>query len=112
MTFDSLISKFKFFRFADMLTKSRCAHYDDNLQTDWNKEHCQTRHNFVGEIRIFSAKICINPYPSFMHIAMQFIKKSRHCEIQNRQPAAKNQNQSFTDRPTSRGATVGSGLRL
>ena len=26
----------------------------------------QTRHNFVGEIRIFSVKICINPYPSFM----------------------------------------------
>ena len=32
-------------------------------------KHCftQTRHNFVGEIRIFSVKICINPYPSFMH---------------------------------------------
>ena len=27
----------------------------------------QTRHNFVGEIRIFSVKIRINPYPSFMH---------------------------------------------
>ena len=27
----------------------------------------QTRHNFVGEIRIFSMKIRINPYPSFMH---------------------------------------------
>ena len=27
----------------------------------------QTCHNFVGEIRIFSVKICINPYPSFMH---------------------------------------------
>ena len=26
-----------------------------------------TRHNFVGEIRIFSVKIRINPYPSFMH---------------------------------------------
>ena len=48
----------------------------------------QTRHNFVGEIRIFSVKICINPYPSFLcidvsrkrsNIAMQFAKKSRHC---------------------------------
>ena len=51
----------------------------------------QTRHNFVGEIRIFSVKIRINPYPSFMHrcIANTFTrfipyhtslqKKSRHC---------------------------------
>ena len=47
----------------------------------------QTRHNFVGEIRIFSVKIRINPYPSFasmyrenvhaIHIAMQFAKKNR-----------------------------------
>ena len=41
LTFDSWISlnfssKFKFFRFADMLTKTRCAHYDCNLQTHWN----------------------------------------------------------------------------
>ena len=39
----------------------------------WWRQHvirnnaCQTRHNFVGEIRIFSLKICLNPYPSFMH---------------------------------------------
>ena len=43
LIFDSLISlnfssKFKFFRFADMLTKTdyRCARYDFNFQTDWN----------------------------------------------------------------------------
>ena len=30
--------------------------------------HPQTRHNLVGEIRIFSVKICINPYPSFLCI--------------------------------------------
>ena len=52
----------------------------------------QTRHNFVREIRIFSVKIRINPYPSFMHrciaktfmpihIVMQFAKESRHCVI-------------------------------
>ena len=52
----------------------------------------QTRHNFVGEIRIFSVKIRINPYPSFRHrcIAKTFTrfisrcslqKKSRHCVI-------------------------------
>ena len=33
----------------------------------------QTRHNFEGEIRIFSVKIRINPYPSFMH---RFITKT------------------------------------
>ena len=55
----------------------------------------QTRHNFVREIRIFSVKIRINPYPSFMHrcIAKTFTrfipyntslpKKSRHC---NKEP--------------------------
>ena len=52
----------------------------------------QTCHNFMGEIRIFSVKICINPYPSFMHrcIAKTFTrfisrsslpKKMRHCVI-------------------------------
>ena len=50
----------------------------------------QTRHNFFGGIRIFSVKICINPYPSSMHqcIATLFTrfvsrrslqKKIRHC---------------------------------
>ena len=27
----------------------------------------QTRHNLLEGIRIFSVKICINPYPSSMH---------------------------------------------
>ena len=48
----------------------------------------------MGEIRIFSVKICINPYPPLIyasmyrenvhaiHIAMQFAKKSRHCVIE------------------------------
>ena len=75
----------------------------------------QTHHNFVGEICIFSVKSCINPYPSFMHrcIAkkfkrfMQFAKKIVSLCNKNRQPAAKAQNRSFT----SRGATVGLGLR-
>ena len=49
LIFDSLISlnfssKFKFFRFADMLTKTRCAHCDCNMQTDWHLaislKHC------------------------------------------------------------------------
>ena len=45
-----------------------------------------------------------------IHIAMQFANKLRHCVGPNksRQPAAKNQNRSFT----SRGATVGLRLRL
>ena len=55
--------------------------------------YIQTRHNFVGEIRIFS---------------MQFAKKIATLCNKNRQPTAKNQNRSFT----SRGATVGLGLRL
>ena len=66
----------------------------------------QTRHNFSGEIRIFSVKICINPYPSFMHRCIA--KTIAILCNKNQQPAAKNQNRSFT----SRGATVGLGLRL
>ena len=33
----------------------------------WTSLSLHTRHNFVGEILIFSVKLCINPYPSFMH---------------------------------------------
>ena len=82
----------------------------------------QTRHNFVGGIRIFSVKICINPYPSSMHrcIATLFTRFVSRCSLQkiatlhnkNRQPVAKTRcyrtknwsrrNWSFT----SRGATV------
>ena len=42
LIFDSWISlnfssKFKFFRFADMVQRqTRCAHCDCNLQTDWH----------------------------------------------------------------------------
>ena len=45
--------------------------------------HIQTRHNFVGEIRIFSVKICINPYPSFMHrcIAKTFTRFISRCGL-------------------------------
>ena len=79
----------------------------------------QTRHNFVGEIRSFSVKIRINPYPSYMHqcIAKTFTRFISRCSFckkiatlcnKNRHPAAINQNRSFT----SRGATVGLGLRL
>ena len=72
----------------------------------------QTRHNFVGEIRIFSVKIRINPYPSFMHrcIAKTFTRFiPYHTSLpKNRDIAAKNQNRSFR----SHGATVGLGLRL
>ena len=46
-----------------------------------DRKDIQTRHNFVGEIRIFSVKISVNPYPSMylenihaIHIAMQFAK--------------------------------------
>ena len=43
-----------------------------------------------------------------IHIAMQFAKKSRHCvEKKSTASSKKNQNRSFT----SRGATVGLGLR-
>ena len=80
----------------------------------WNS---QTRHNFVGEIRIFSVKI----YQSICFIDVSIhvsrkrsrdsyrdavCKKSATLCNKNRQPAAKNQNRSFT----SRGATVGLGL--
>ena len=43
----------------------------------------QTRHNFVGEIRIFSVKIRINPYPSFMHrcIAKTFTRFISRCSL-------------------------------
>ena len=43
----------------------------------------QTRHNSVGEIRIFSVKICINPYPSFMHqcIAKTFTRDTYHDAV-------------------------------
>ena len=43
-----------------------------------------------------------------IHITMRFAKKIVTLCNKNRQPAAKNQNRSFT----SRGATVGVGLRL
>ena len=58
--------------------------------------------------------VCIDVHSSRDSYRDAVYKKSRHCVIQNRQPAEKNQNQSFrpTDRPTSRGATVGLGLRL
>ena len=95
----------------------------EHWEWDWNKRihdaRFQTRHNFVGEMRIFSVKICINPYHSFIHrfIAKTFTRFKSRCSLQKnwdivyyekRQPAAKNQNRSFT----SRGATVGLGLRL
>ena len=78
----------------------------------------QTRHNFLGEIRIFSVKIRINPYPSFMHrcIAKTFTRCIWRCSLQkNRDTVIKidsqqkrTQNGAFT----SRGATVGLGLHL
>ena len=44
----------------------------------------QTRHNFVGEIRIFSVKTRINPYPSFMHrcIAKTFTRSITRCSLE------------------------------
>ena len=88
------------------------------VSTSWSC-HPQTRHNFVGEIpviRIFSVKICINPYPSFLCIDVSRKRSYRDAVCKqiatlckkNQQPAAKNQNRSFT----SRGATVGLGLHL
>ena len=96
-----------------------CSNSGLDINDAVHYDHMQTRHNFVGEIRIFSVKICINPYPSFMHrcIAKTFTRFISRCGLpnkivtlcnKNRQPAAKNQNRSFT----SRGATVGVGLRL
>ena len=43
----------------------------------------QTRHNFVWEIRIFSVKIRINPYPSYMHqcIAKTFTRFISRCSF-------------------------------
>ena len=43
----------------------------------------ETRHNFVGEIRIFSVKIRINPYPSYMHqcIAKTFTRFISRCSF-------------------------------
>ena len=51
----------------------------------------QTRHNFVGEIRIFSVKICsplsfiyVSMYREnvhVIHIMMQFATKLQHCVI-------------------------------
>ena len=93
--------------------RAQCLH----ISTMSNHQPMQTRHNLVGEIRIFSVKICINPYPSLMHrcIAKTFTRFISHAVCKKiatcnkkRQPAAKNQNRSFT----SRGATVRLGLRL
>ena len=44
----------------------------------------QTRHNFVGEIRILSVKICINPYHSFRQrcIAKTFTRFISRCSLQ------------------------------
>ena len=114
--------------------KQPTARSNDTLPRSWQAtfwsciKHCmeplhcniaqikQTHHIFVGEIRIFSVKIRINPYPSFMHRCSEnararFISVYNKIAIlcsTNRQPAAKNQNRSFT----SRGATVGLGLRF
>ena len=69
----------------------------------------QTRLNFVGEIRIFSLKICINP---ILHLCIDVsYKRSRDsyrdavctkiatlCN-KNRQPSANNQNRSFNRPP-------------
>ena len=78
----------------------------------------QTRHNFVGEIRFFFSE---NLYQSvsFICVGVSRIrlgdsyrdgvrKKIATLCNKNRPPVAKNQNRSFT----SRGATVGLGLRL
>ena len=72
----------------------------------------QTRHNFVGGIRIFLVKICINPYPSRDSYRDAVCKKIATLHNKNRQPVAKTRcyrtknwsrrNWSFT----SRGATV------
>ena len=62
--------------------------------------YSQTRHNFVGGIRILSVKICINPYPSSMHrciatLFMRFVSRCTFCKKiatlsnKNRHPAAK-----------------------
>ena len=42
----------------------------------------QTRHNFVGEIRIFSVKICINPYffSENLYQSVSFIYASMYRE--------------------------------
>ena len=47
------------------------------MSPDFKTNTVRTRHNFVGEIRIFSVKICINPYPSFVHRFDEYRKRSR-----------------------------------
>ena len=46
----------------------------------------QTCHNFVGRIRIFKAKICINPYHSPMHRCITTLCTSftSRCSLQNK----------------------------
>ena len=73
----------------------------DSLKPQIEGTNHQTRHNFVGEIRISSVKICINPYPSLMHrciaktfhviytTTMQFAKQIATLCNKNQQPAAK-----------------------
>ena len=78
----------------------------------------QTRHNFVGEIRTFSVKIRINPYPS-MHrfIAKTFTRFISRCSLQTNRDIVLYKSTASSKKPkhrsfTSRGATVGLGLRL
>ena len=100
------------FRWQNCINTTRQHRWEDCL--------IQTRHNFVGEIRIFSVKICINPYPSFLHwcIAKTFTrfiswcslqKKSRYCamKIDGQQQITK-----IGVLSTPCGATVGLDLRL
>ena len=53
-------------------------------QIFWGERSNQTCHNLLGGIRIFSVKICINPYPSSMHrcIATFFTRFVSRCSLQ------------------------------
>ena len=75
----------------DRIQHQRDEHPLPRLKRNHSTAIVQTRHNFVGEIHIFSVKIY--KFVSFIyaslyrenvhaiHIAMQFAKKSRHCVI-------------------------------
>ena len=81
-------------------------HCADMPQFCWGNPYFFSENLYQSVFFIYASMYRENVHA--IHIKMRFAKKIVTLCNKNRQPAAKNQNQSFT----SRGATVGVGLRL
>ena len=80
--------------------------YTDTPQFRWGNPYFFSENPYQSVSFISASMYRENVHA--IHITMRFAKQIVTLCKKNRQPAAKNQNRSFT----SRGATVGLGLRL